>query len=159
VSDKFELIAAEKADPTSPFKVRPMCAWLGVSTSGFYDWEAAPVSDRARRRAKVVEYVEAAFKLGRGTYGVRRVHHVLSNSDDPEVASASLKLVRSIMTERDLHACQPRAYRTTTVRDEDAHVEIEDHVRRDFTAPAPGTKLVGDITFSAQPVVMCSSAA
>lgn len=147
MSDKFELIAAEKADLASPFKVRPMCAWLGVSTSGFYDWEAAPVSDRSRRRAKVGVHVEAAFKLGRGTYGVRRVHHVLSNSDDPEVASASLKLVRSIMAERDLHACQPRAYRTTTVREEDARVEIADHVRRDFTAPAPGTKLVGDITF------------
>lgn len=147
MSDKFELIAAEKANPASPFKIRPMCIWLAVSTSGFYDWEAAPLSERARRRAKVAEYVRAAFELGRGTYGVRRVHHVVSNSDDPEVASASLKLVRSIMAEHDLHACQPRAYRTTTVRDQDARAQIADHVRRDFTAPAPGVKLVGDITF------------
>ena len=43
-------------------------------------------------------------------------------------------------------ACQPRAYRTTTVRDEDTP-PVTDHVGRDFTAPAPGCKLVGDITY------------
>ncbi len=147
MSDKFELIAAEKADPASPYKVARMCTWLEVSTSGFYDWETAPLSERARRRAKVTTHVKAAFELGRGAYGVRRVHHVLSCSEDHEVASASLKLVRAIMAECDLHACQPRAYRVTTIRDEDAPEAISDHLKRDFTATTPGTKLVGDITY------------
>jgi transposase InsO family protein len=147
VSASYELIAAEKADPASPFTVVLMCAVLGVSTSAFYDWLTGEPSARARRRAKITDHVQAAFQAGRGTYGVRRVHAILARSHDPEVASASLRIVRDIMAENDLHACQPRAYRTTTIRDEDAAPVIDDHVQRDFSATRPGCKLVGDITY------------
>jgi putative transposase len=147
VSEKFAFIAAEKADPTSPYPVARMCTWLVVSSSGFYDWLAAEPSDRDRRRAKVAVHVKAAFKAGRGTYGVRRVHAVLARSNDPEIASASPALIRDIMRENELRACQPRAYRTTTVRDAGAPPAVADHVERDFTADAPGRRLVGDITY------------
>lgn len=36
--------------------------------------------------------------------------------------------------------------------------ELPDLLKRDFTATRPGTKLVGDIIYSAQLLVMCSSA-
>ncbi len=75
------------------------------------------------------------------------MHQVLSRSSDPTVASASLKLVRSLMHELGLQACQPRAYRVTTVRDPAAAPTLTDHVQRDFTADRPGRKLVGDITY------------
>ena len=147
MSERYALVDAEKADPACVFPVTLMCAALEVSTSGFYDWVAALPSARAVRCALVARHVRAAFDAGRGTYGVRRVHQVLARSVDPQVSSVSLNLVRSIMRELDLHACQPRAYRVTTVRDETAAPAITDHVRRDFTAAAPGTKLVGDITY------------
>jgi len=143
----FALIGAEKADPASPYPVTLMCGALEVSTSGFYEWRAALPSARSLRRATVARHVLLAFEAGRGTYGVRRVRQVLTRSLDPRVASASLNLVRSIMRELDLHACQPRAYRVTTIRGATAEPSITDHVRRDFTAAAPGTKLVGDITY------------
>ena len=144
---KFAFIAVEKAEPTSVFPVVKMCRWLRVSTSGFYDYCNAVETDRDRRRAKVAAHVQAAFDLGRGTYGVRRVQQVLARSADPEVASASEKLVRSVMAERGLKACQPRAYKTTTQPDPDATGQPADLVGRDFTAEQPGTKLVGDITY------------
>jgi hypothetical protein len=97
VSEKYELIAAEKADPTSAYPVIKMCVWLGVSTSGFYDRLDAIQTARQRRRAKIIIHVKAAYAAGRGAYGVRRVHAVLARSDDPEVASCSEKLVRSVM--------------------------------------------------------------
>ena len=147
MNDKFTLIAREKADPTSAFAVTLMCAALAVSTSGFYDWLGAALSARARRRATVARPVQAAFTAGRGSYGVRRVQQVLSRSSDPAVAGASLKLVRTLMRELDLRACQPRAYRTTTVPDPNAEPRLVDHVQRNFTATTPGTKLVGDITY------------
>src|SRR5215211_2128988 len=56
---EFELIAAEKADPTSRCPVIKMCAWLGVSTSGFYDHCNAVETDRARRRTKIITRVQA----------------------------------------------------------------------------------------------------
>lgn len=119
---------------------------MAVSPAGFYEWAAAPVSARARRRELVTVHVHAAFAAGRGAYGVRRVHAVLARCDDPAVSSASLQLVRDIMRTEDLIACQPRAWRATTVRD-DAEPAIPDLLNRDFTADAPGSKLVGDITY------------
>lgn len=147
MSDKFTLIAAEKADPRSPFGVRMMCAALAVSASGFYEWLTAPVSARARRRERVAAQVQIAFTRGRGTYGVRRVHRELRRHPDPSVASASLNLVRSLMRELDLHACQPRAYRVTTLPDPAGPAGPVDLCQRDFTADAPGVKMVGDITY------------
>lgn len=147
MSEKYELIAVEKADPSSPYSVVLMCTVLAVSTSAFYAWLTGEPSARDQRRARIGVHVQAAFDAGRGTYGVRRVHAVLTRSDDPQVATASLRIVRDIMREKGLHACQPRAYRTTTVQDEDAEPAIADHVGRDFTAEAPGCKLVGDITY------------
>jgi putative transposase len=147
VSEKYALIDAEEAVAGTPFTVTIMCAALGVSRSGFYEARSAPPSARALRRAKVEVHVRAAFGAGRGSYGVRRVHAIVTRSDDPEVASASLSLVRDLMAVNGLRACQPRAYRVTTLRDDDAEPVITDHVNRDFTAPAPGTTLVGDITY------------
>jgi putative transposase len=51
------------------------------------------------------------------------------------------------MQENDLHACQPRAYKVTTISGQAPTPAIADHVKRDFTATAPGTRLVGDITY------------
>jgi putative transposase len=50
------------------------------------------------------------------------------------------------MRELGLVACQPRPWRPTTTVAGDA-APIPDLVARDFTADAPGTKLVGDITY------------
>ena len=148
MSDKFALIAAEHADHHGDvLAVTSMCKALQVSRSGFYDWVRAEPSARSVRRAKITVHLQAAFTLGRGTYGVRWVYAVLTQSDDPEVASASLDLVRTLMQENDLHACQPRAYRVTIVSGQAATPAIVDHLRRDFTATAPGTRLVGDITY------------
>lgn len=122
-----------------------MCAVLEVSRSGYYDWLRAVPSARTLRRAKVTRHVHAAFTVGRGTYGLRRVHAVLTRSADPEVASAGIDLVRDVMAEQDLVACQPRSYRTTTVGQ--GEPQVADQLGRDFTAPAPGCKLVGDITY------------
>lgn len=50
------------------------------------------------------------------------------------------------MREAGLKACQPRAYKTTTVPGEQP-VTSPDLLGRDFTGDAPGTRLVGDITY------------
>jgi putative transposase len=149
VNEVFAFIAAEKA-AGCVFSITVMCVLLGVSRSGFYAWDAAVPSARARRRVKLAEHVRAAFEAGRGTYGVRRVHAILGRSDDPEVAGVSLGLVRDLMAEQGLHACQPRAYRVTTLPGDPAGQlapAVGDHLGRDFTADVPGCRLVGDITY------------
>jgi len=147
MSERFALIGAEEADPTSCYPVTLMCRLLEVSTSGFYEWRGAASSARARRRVTVSTHVQAAFDAGRGTYGVRRVQQALARSTDPQVASVSLKMVRSVMAELDLRACQPRAYKVTTVQDGSVTPTIPDLLHRDFSSEILGAKLVGDITY------------
>ena len=84
MSDRFALIAAEQADDhEQQLPVGLMRKALRVSRSGFYGWARAEPSARAVRRAKIAEHVKAAFILGRGTYGVRRVHAVLTTVTTP----------------------------------------------------------------------------
>jgi transposase InsO family protein len=71
-----------------------------------------------------------------------RVHaHLVRHGEQ-----VSPELVRELMRELDLIACQPRPYRPTTTSPGDPG-PIPDLVNRDFTADTPGQKMVGDITY------------
>jgi hypothetical protein len=63
------------------------------------------------------------------------------------------------MRELGLEPCQPRPWRFSLTEGDGQEHRIPDLVNRDFTADAPGLKMVGDITYSAQLAVMCSLAA
>ena len=58
----------------------------------------------------------------------------------------SVGLVADVMRELGLRACQPRAYKRTTLPGEEP-VTSPDLIGRDFTAAAPGQRMVGDITY------------
>ncbi len=113
-----------------------------VSKSGFYEWRDRPASATAERRGELRVRIVAIFEDSDETYGHRRVHRQLAR----EGVEAGPELVRHIMVAAGLVACQPRPYKVTTVAGADADAPA-DLVERDFTAEAPGTKLVGDITY------------
>jgi transposase InsO family protein len=138
VSAKYEFIDAEKAS----YPVLKMCAWLGVSRSGFYEWASRAESATARRRQELCLMITEAFEHSDSTYGHRRVHAQLARWG----VRASLELVRALMRALDLRPCQPRPWRPVTTVAGDAGA-VPDLVRRDFTAPAPGLKFIGDITY------------
>jgi len=138
VSSKYEFIDGEKAN----YPIVKMCRWAGVSKSGFYEWRDRPASATAERRALLGVRIVEIFNESEQTYGYRRVHAQLAR----EGIEAGPELVRALMVELGLVSCQPRPYKVTTasVPEDDAPV---DWCQRDFTAEAPGTKLVGDITY------------
>jgi transposase InsO family protein len=138
VTGKYGFIDAQKAC----YPVKAMCAWLGVSTSGFYEWRSRPASATAVRRAELAVLVRHVFDTSDATYGHRRIHAELARLG----RVAGLELVRQLMRSLGLVPCQPRPWRPITTIAGDAG-SIPDLVRRDFTATAPGTKLVGDITY------------
>lgn len=143
MSESYAFIAVENADPDCPWSVIKMCAWLEVSRSGFYEFLGRQPSSSERRRERLLVLIKAIFfEESRGTYGYRRVHAALLRAGE-QVCS---ELVRALMVGAGLVACQPRPFRTTTVADP-AAAGTADHVGRDFTAEAPGVKLVGDITY------------
>ncbi len=132
------MIEAEKAT----YKVAWMCRLLQVPRSSFYAWAARVETPTAARRRLLGAQVRAVFDAGRGTYGCRRVTAALNRGGH----ECSVGLVASLMRELGLTACQPRAYKRTTVAGEHP-VDSPDLIGRDFTAPAPGQRLVGDITY------------
>lgn len=134
------VIEAEKAT----YPIMWMCRLLGVPRSSFYAWRVRVASETATqaRRRILADHVRRVFAAGRGAYGCRRVAAQLNR----EGHVCSVGLVADLMRELDLRACQPRAYRRTTIPGQ-APVASPDLIGRDFTATEPGTRLVGDITY------------
>src|SRR5690348_18330595 len=130
-----------------------MCGWLGVSKSGFYEWRSRPESATAERRKELALIINKIFDDSDGTYGYRRIAGQLARWGVP----AGPELVRRLMRELGLVACQPRPWRPSTARQGEAG-PIPDLVNRDFSAAAPGEKMVGDVTYSARSAVMRSTA-
>jgi HTH-like domain len=122
--------------------IERMCALLGVSKSGFYDWLHRPLSTAQRRRELLADKIAALFEAVGGIYGYRRIHAELVRAGE----HVGPELVRALMRQLDLVAVQPRPYRKTTDPDPYAPDTV-DLVRRDFTADKPGNKVVGDITY------------
>ena len=151
---RYEFIDVEKATTTwdgmKKYSIVKMCEWMEVSTSGFYEWLARPQSATAARRERLKLVITKAFEDSDGTYGYRRVHAQLARWGE----ACTPELVRALMRSLGLVACQPRPWRHCLTQAGPSG-PIPDLVERDFTAAAPGTKMVGDITYSAQPVVMC----
>jgi transposase InsO family protein len=139
VSAKYSFIDAEKAH----YPIVKMCTWLKVSTSGFYAWRDRPASATARRRARLAALIQAIFDASDGTYGYRRIHAALARQGE----DCGSELVRDLMREVGLVPCQRRPWRPTTTQAGEGGEAIPDLVGRDFAAAAPGTKLVGDITY------------
>ena len=150
MTEKFEFIDAEYAvyqesgDEHVPSIVQ-MCRWMEVSRSGFYEWRSAPESATAERRGILALYVRKSFDDSDETYGYRRVHADLAAWGVP----AGPELVRSMMRELGLEPCQPRPWRFSLTEGDGQEHGIPDLVHRDFTAAAPGEKMVGDITYIA----------
>lgn len=132
------MIEAEKAT----YAIDWMCTMIGVPRSTFYAWRSRVETPTAARRRELGVHVDVVFIKSRRTYGCRRIAAAL-NRDGVEV---SVGTVADIMRERGLRAVQPRAYKRTTIAGSEP-VDSPDLIERDFTAPEPGQRLVGDITY------------
>ncbi|HEX6401748.1 MAG TPA: IS3 family transposase, partial [Pseudonocardiaceae bacterium] len=96
-----------------------------------------------QRRQRLAVLIRAIFDESDGTYGYRRVHAALARQGD----GCGPELVRDLMRELGLVPCQPRPWRPMTTLPGDGAAAVPDLVGRDFSADAPGRKLVGDITY------------
>ena len=143
---RYEFIDAEKATTDEygavKYPIVKMCEWLEVSTSGFYEWVSRPMSATAARREYLKLLIAKAFSDSDETYGYRRLHAQLARWGE----ACSEELVRLLARQLGLVACQPRPWRHS-LTESGPSGPIPDLVERGFTAEAPGTKMVGDITY------------
>jgi transposase InsO family protein len=139
VSETYEFIDGQRC----AYPVVKMCRWLNVSRSGYDGWRDRRVSATVERREALKVDITAIFEASDGTYGHRRVHAHLARHG----THAGVELVRELMGELGLVACQPKSHRPAVTRQAGAHETIRDLVGRWFAADAPGQLLVGDITY------------
>jgi hypothetical protein len=95
----------------------------------------------ANRRVSPVAWAVRVKASFRGWRRCRRVAARLDRDGHP----CSVGLVADFMRELGLQACQPQAYRRTIMPTEQ-QVSSPDLIGPDFTAAAPRTRLVDDIT-------------
>ena len=147
MSARYAFIDGEKDTTdvagTRKYPVVKMCEWLEVSCSGFYEWCSRPPSATAQRRQRLTLLITKAFTDSDGTYGYRRLHAQLARWG----VHCTPELVRELMRTLNLVACQPRPWRHSLTKAGPGAAELPDLVRRDFTADAPGTKMIGDMTY------------
>jgi len=117
------------------------CRALGVSESWFYKWHDRPPTPSAQRRATVDAAVKAAFTASGGTYGSPRIHVDLV----ADGWTISVNTVAESMASQGLVA-RVKKRRKNLTRQDKSKRPFPDLVCRDFTAPAPNVKWVGDIT-------------
>ncbi|MFD5514379.1 IS3 family transposase, partial [Streptomyces sp. NPDC127051] len=142
VASKYEFIETMRLDTAEcAHSVEFMCERLDVSRSGYYEWRDRPDSATAQRREELKLLIKKAFSMSDSTYGYRRVHAQLARWGH----AAGPELVRLLMRELGLVPCQPRPKRVSLTQT--AAGDVPDLVGRNFTADAPGEKLVGDITY------------
>lgn len=142
-----QIAAGEKPS----FPVTRICAWAGVSESGFYAWRRRTPSAAARRREWLAGEVARVFTASNGVFGYRKVHAQLAE----EGIVVCDRLVRELMAEQGLESCHPAPWRHLTQAD--GSPPAPDLIAREFTATRPGVRLVGDITVTHQPEPTCPS--
>ena len=142
-------VARFVADQRTKYRVphRFTCALLGVSVSWFYKWlgragdPGGVHTDTDRRRCQLDEAVRTAFGKSKGLHGSPRL--VADLRDLGWVVSE--KTVADSMRRQGLIARKIRRRSGLTRQDKSAP-KFPDLLKRDFTAAAPNTRWVGDMT-------------
>ena len=97
------------------FDVKACCKALGVSRSGFYQWQNPALGQRAQADVALLARIRAIFERHQGRYGSPRVTRVLHQ----EGVVCGQNRVARLMREHELVARPKRAFgpRTTQAAD------------------------------------------
>jgi transposase InsO family protein len=116
-----------------------------VCRSSYYKWRASAPARAARAAADdaLAARIKAVHADSDGTYGAPRITAELRDGDGQPV---NRKRIARIMRQRGIAGLRLRRRVATTVP-EPSHTPVPDLLGRDFTATAPNTRYVGDITY------------
>jgi putative transposase len=123
------------------FRVRRLCRRLGVSRSGYYEWLGRPPSPHADVDQQLQEKVQRYFAQGRGTYGTRRMKHLLAH----EGLQVSRRRIGRLLAQAGLR-CNTRRKCKAPCATGQAQTVAPSQLDQEFTVTVPDTVSVGDIT-------------
>lgn len=134
------------ADHQDAFEVKRLCELVEIERSSYYAWKAAAPGREARAAAdaELAERIRAIHAED-NTIGAPRATAELN--DGAEAGErVNHKRVARVMHEHGIRGYQKRRRVRTTVP-EPSGQKAPDLLGRDFTAPAPNQRYVGDITY------------
>src|SRR6266699_4226366 len=134
---KYACIATHQEE----FPVIRLCQVLNVSESGYYAWRQREPSQRQQEDESLGKRIEDAYQNNRQVYGSPRVHAELK----AQGVHCGRKRVARLMRERGINA-KPRRRKVKTTDSQHDNPVAPNLLKRDFTADAPNTKWVADIT-------------
>lgn len=118
-----------------------MCRVLGVARSGFYDWLARPLSDRAIEDQRLLVLIRASYVASGGVYGARRVFLDLREAGE----TCGRHRVARIMRINKIKAL--RGYRAPRAIKGRPSIIAPNRLKREFTVATPDHAWVTDITY------------
>jgi len=118
------------------------CRVMGVSTSGFYSWQAEPVRSKDLDDAYLTDTIVDIHRMSRRSYGSPRVHAELRLG---EGINCSRKRVERLMAQAAVAGIYRRRGRGCTRRDPAAEPS-DDLVNRQFDPVGPDQLWVMDVT-------------
>lgn len=134
------------ADNSATFEVKRLCELVDIERSSYYAWKAgAPGrAERAARDATLADRIRKVHDEDT-TYGAPRITAELNDGVPPN-QRVNHKRVARVMRLVGLAGYVKKRRVRTTIPEPSAQV-VPDLLNRDFTAPAPGERYVGDITY------------
>lgn len=134
------------ADHSSTYQVKRLCELVQIERSSYYAWKAGALA-RAQRAEADAELAGRIRKVHDqdNTIGAPRATAEL-NDGVPADQRVNHKRVARVMREHAIVGYRRRRRVRTTIP-EPADQKVPDLLKRDFTAPAPNLRYVGDITY------------
>jgi putative transposase len=124
------------------FKLSRMCQLLEVSRSGYYEWLGRPPRTPTAADQEVQDKIQRYFAQGRGTYGTRRIKHLLAQ----EGLQVSRRRIGRVLAQAGLRCHTRRKFKAPTAAGQ-AQTVAPNQLNREFTVQVPDTVYVGDITY------------
>ncbi len=124
------------------FTVKRLCRILVTDRSNYYLWTRAQEcrEARAEQERELLELI-VEVHTAHPAYGAERITRELKRQG----FEVGRRRVARLMREHGIAGITRRKRRNLTKPDKDAAV-VPDLIRREFTAPMPGLKLIGDIS-------------
>jgi hypothetical protein len=134
------------ADHSTTYPVKRLCKLVEIERSSYYAWvKAAPAREaRAAADARLADRIRKVH-TDDNTCGAPRITAELNDGAGPE-DKVNHKRVARVMREHGIAGYRRRRKVRTTIP-EPADRKVPDLLNRDFTAPAPNQRYVGDITY------------
>lgn len=124
------------------YGITRLCAAIGVSRGGYYDWLDREPSAREIANQSLLCTIKQIFVEHKGRYGAPRIHAVLRREGNPVGRGRVERLMRT----HQLVASRTKRHKRVYVQREQQQPALN-HLARNFKAGKPNKKWVSDITF------------